>query len=186
MSLSIKSARLANRGPANMQGGILGDLWGAAKGAVGGAVGAVFRGGNPLAGAVGGAVRGFKGGPAPIRALPIPGIAGSGSVVPGPTFGFAGPNGQNGGGGAYAVSPAGTVIACPRGTHANASDYFLKDGSFIAKGSRCVQNRRRNPMNPRALGRAISRVESGKRWQSKLGEITTKRFTAAGNRKACD
>lgn len=186
MSLSIKSARMANRGPANMQGGILGDLFGGAVGAVKGAVGAVFRGGNPLTGAIGGAVRGFVGKPAPVALPPMP-MPGTGSAMlyPAPGQFIAGPNG-NGKNRPYAVSPAGTVIACPKGTHANESDYFLKDGSYVAAGSRCVKNRRRNPMNPRALGRAIARVESGKRWQSKLGEITTKRFTAAGNRKACD
>ena len=78
----------------------------------------------------------------------------------------------------------GLKLACPSGFHANKSGYFLIDGSFIEKGSRCVKNRRRNPMNPRALDRAISRVDSGKSLQGKLATITTAKWTAGGQRKA--
>jgi len=73
----------------------------------------------------------------------------------------------------------------PKGFHLNKSDYFLKNGTFIAKGSVFVKNRRRNPLNPRALRNAIGRVDAGKIWQGKLNEITTGKFTSAGNRKAC-
>jgi hypothetical protein len=45
-----------------------------------------------------------------------------------------------------------------RATHSNKSGYHLKDGTYVAPGSRCVANRRRNPLNPRALSRAMSRV----------------------------
>jgi hypothetical protein len=45
-----------------------------------------------------------------------------------------------------------------RHTHANKSGYFLKGGTYVAPGTRCVANRRRNPLNPRALSRAMSRV----------------------------
>lgn len=48
-------------------------------------------------------------------------------------------------------------MACPSGYHANKSDYFLKDGTYVAEGTRCVRNRRMNPLNPRALRRGISR-----------------------------
>ncbi len=82
-----------------------------------------------------------------------------------------------------AGAPAGMKIACHSGYHANKSDYWLKDGSFVAKGTRCVRNRRRNPMNPRALSRAISRVDSGKALQGRLAEITTAKWTGAGKRK---
>lgn len=47
--------------------------------------------------------------------------------------------------------------ACPRGSHLNKSDYFLKDGTFVPRGSRCVSNRSRNVLNSRALTRANSR-----------------------------
>lgn len=77
----------------------------------------------------------------------------------------------------------GLKVACESGFHANRSSYFLTDGTFIEKGSRCVKNRRRNPMNPRALDRAIRRVDSGKRLQHKLSEITTAKFSSSGKRK---
>lgn len=73
----------------------------------------------------------------------------------------------------------------PKGYHLNKSDYWLKDGTFVPKGSRYVKNRRRNPLNPTALRRAVGRVDAGKIWQAKLHEIETAKFTKAGNRKAC-
>lgn len=69
-------------------------------------------------------------------------------------------------------APAGTRIACPSGHHPNKSDYTLLDGSFIAKGSRCVKNRRRNPLNPRAASRAIARIASAKKATAMLGRVT--------------
>jgi len=53
--------------------------------------------------------------------------------------------------------------ACPAGEHPNKSSYFLKDGTFVPEGSRCVKNRRRNPLNPRAASSAISRLEGTKK-----------------------
>ena len=69
------------------------------------------------------------------------------------------------------------------GYHLNKSDYFLRDGTFVPKGTRWVKNRRRNAMNPKALTRAIQRVEAGKSWQAKLSGITTAKYTASGKRK---
>jgi hypothetical protein len=77
----------------------------------------------------------------------------------------------------------GTRLACPAGFHPNKSDYFLRDGTFVAEGTRCVKNRRRDPLNPRALRSAIGRIDAGKQWQSKLREIETGRHTKAGTRK---
>ncbi len=62
--------------------------------------------------------------------------------------------------------------ACANGHHLNKSDYFLKDGTFIQKGSRCVKDRRKNPLNPRALSSAIKRVESAKKKEQVLKRIT--------------
>jgi hypothetical protein len=45
----------------------------------------------------------------------------------------------------------------PSGFHWNKSDYFLKDGTFVPKGTKIVKNRRRNSLNPRALGRITIR-----------------------------
>lgn len=53
-----------------------------------------------------------------------------------------------------------TGLACPPGFRANKSDYWLKNGTYVPKGTRCVRIRRRNPLNPRALDRATSRVAS--------------------------
>lgn len=81
--------------------------------------------------------------------------------------------------------PAGMKLACPGGFHPNKSSYFLSDGTFIPEGSKCVKNRRRNPMNPRALDRAIGRLEGAKRLQSKLRGFSTPKYTAAGTKKDC-
>jgi hypothetical protein len=45
-----------------------------------------------------------------------------------------------------------------RAAHLNRSGYHLKNGTYVAPGTKCVANRRRNPLNPRALSRAMSRV----------------------------
>ena len=79
----------------------------------------------------------------------------------------------------------GVGIGCPKGHRPNKSDYFLRDGTFIEAGSVCVKIRRRNPMNARALSRAIGRVDGGKRLQHRLAQIETGKFTKAGNRKDC-
>lgn len=77
------------------------------------------------------------------------------------------------------------AVACPSGFHPNRSSYFTLAG-FVPKGTRCVKNRRRNPMNAQALDRAIRRVDAGKGLQGKLAEITTKKWTASGKKKeAC-
>lgn len=59
------------------------------------------------------------------------------------------------------VSPLGTIGIAgeqPRGYHRNASDYFLKDGTFIPKGSRWVKNRHMQPTNFRALKKGLRRA----------------------------
>lgn len=79
--------------------------------------------------------------------------------------------------------PVGMKLACPSGYHPNKSDYFLKDGTFVAQGTKCVKNRRRNPANMRALDRAMTRLDMGKRLQAKLRSYSTKNYTATGKRK---
>jgi len=73
----------------------------------------------------------------------------------------------------------------PSGYHLNKADYFLRDGTFVPKGTRYVKNRRRDPLNPRALRNAIARVDAGKTWQGKLREIETGKYTKAGAKKSC-
>jgi len=73
---------------------------------------------------------------------------------------------------------------CPRGHHPNKSSYFLKDGTFVEKHSKCVKHRRRyNPANAQATSRSIGRVNSAKRMQGALSQISTGKYTASGKRK---
>lgn len=75
---------------------------------------------------------------------------------------------------------------CRKGFHANKSSYWLKDGTFVEKGSRCVRDRRRyNPANAGATSRSIGRINSAKRMQAKLATISTAKYTAAGKERAC-
>lgn len=69
----------------------------------------------------------------------------------------------------------GTKVACPPGYRPNKSSYFLTDGTFVPKDSRCVKIRRRNPLNPRALDRAMGRLTSAKRAAKKLGRVTIRK-----------
>ncbi len=73
--------------------------------------------------------------------------------------------------------PAGPGVACPSGFHPNKSSYWTNAG-FVARGTKCVRNRRRNPLNPRALDRAISRITSAKRASKKLGRVTIRKACA--------
>ena len=73
------------------------------------------------------------------------------------------------------VEPFGNGGGGMPGHHLNKSDYWLKDGTFVPKGSRWVKNRRRNPLNPRAASRAISRLESAKKATAKINRITIRK-----------
>lgn len=78
------------------------------------------------------------------------------------------------------------VGGCPRGFHPNKSSYYRQvEGGvvYVPKGTLCVKNRSRNPMNSRALRRAVGRVDAAKIWQGKLAEISTAKYTASGKRK---
>lgn len=208
MSASIKAARASVVGrssPGLPQGdpGLFGGLFGALKGGLKG------LSGGPL-GVITGSAEGFRAGfgrprvptpiqtptgpvlppiPAPIqiakRSLVANGANGRSTSVPvTSTPGLLSIIQQAIPGGATGMQVAGAAVQ-PRGFHANKSDYFLKDGTFVPKGSVWVKNRRRNPLNARALRNAIGRVDAGKVWQSKLHEISTGKFTAAGTRKSC-
>ncbi len=78
----------------------------------------------------------------PLPAVPVPGITGVVQrFLPGGATGFECPPGGG----------------CPSGFRPNRSAYFLKDGTFVAPGSRCVRIRRINPANGKAVRRAIRR-----------------------------
>jgi hypothetical protein len=51
---------------------------------------------------------------------------------------------------------------CPSGYHPNKSGYYTK-GGYVAPGTACVKNRKRNPLNPRAASRAMARLTSAKK-----------------------
>lgn len=116
---------------------------------------------------------------------------------PPPSFGFAGPQlpvtrtpGFRGAaqrfipGGAtgfeVSVPQAGMQLACPSGWHPNKAAYFLRDGSFVAEGSRCVRNRRRNPGNMRAFDRSVSRVVATKSALAGAARVTVRPKCPAG------
>lgn len=147
--------------------GVLSFLGKAVKGVVGGAVGFVTGG-------VGGAVRGAAQG----LGITLPGQARQQSPVQGTALApaqqdyFAGASigGERGirvgversvavtttGMGSAPLALA-SGAQCPKGYHPNKTSYFLNDGTFIAKGSRCVKYRRMNVLNPRALRKGIRR-----------------------------
>lgn len=79
------------------------------------------------------------------------------------------------------------AIGCPQGYKPNKSGYYRRirspgnpEGSvfYIAPKSRCVKIRKRNPANPRAADRAVNRIQSAKRFATKMNRITI--------RKKCD
>jgi hypothetical protein len=191
MSLSVKAARMRGGAmPSAMMRqrygdpGLFGFLGKVGKAALGGAVGLATGG---LQGAISGAVTPFVGsrpaasvpqGPGRPPALNLPMVAprGAGFTTPvGRVSMFEKPS-SNG---------VGTKLACPSGFHANKADYFLRDGTFVPAGTKCVKNRRRNPMNVRALRSSVARIDSAKIWQGKLRGIETDKYTKAGNKKDC-
>jgi len=58
---------------------------------------------------------------------------------------------------------------CPQGFHPNKSDYMTKAG-FVAQGSKCVRNRRRNLSNGRANTRSLRRMAAWDKQERKLGK----------------
>jgi hypothetical protein len=74
-----------------------------------------------------------------------------------------------------AVAPVGGD-GCPKGYRLNRSDYFLKDGTFVPAGTRCVRMRRTNPTNVRALRRALRREEQFIRLARRTGLVRVPRF----------
>jgi len=63
----------------------------------------------------------------------------------------------------------------PTGYKPNKTSYFLKSGQFIEAETVWVRNRRRNPLNPRAFDKALGRIESAKKFGSRLGRVTIRK-----------
>lgn len=71
--------------------------------------------------------------------------------------------------------PAAQNGACPKGHHLNKTGYYSRRaGGWVAAGTVCVKNRRRNPLNPRALSRSISRISSAKNAAKFLSRVTVR------------
>jgi len=131
--------------------------------------------------------------------IPTPGFAGRVQrILPGGSTGFTtiprslipkGPGGilsafpgVTGGVTGFAEpSRAATVNGCPtdeprvcppRGFHLNKSSYFLRDGTFVDRGTKFVRNRRLDNANGRAQGHAITRLEKGAENAKKLLKAT--------------
>jgi len=58
---------------------------------------------------------------------------------------------------------------CPSGFHPNKSSYMTASG-FVAQGTKCVRNRRRNLSNGRANTRALRRMAAWDKQERKLGK----------------
>lgn len=181
MSLATKSAMARRRPIAGRPGQYQGD-----PGILGGILGGIggFLTGGPV-GAVAGALGGFKGVSKPpattpgLSAVPTSGLLanfGGGSQLPAaiPRPGVSGavqrilPGGESG------YMSAGV----PKGMRLNKSGYWLKSGEYVPPGTRYVKSRRRNPLNPKAASRAISRLESAKKAVKRLNRITIRKATS--------
>lgn len=99
-----------------------------------------------------------------------------GSAMPGTGFGVPVPSGS-----VPVDTSGGGMIACKPGYRMNKSKYFTERDIFGVKtggitihnpGTKCVKSRRMNPLNPRAISRAIRRLESAKRATSRLSRVS--------------
>lgn len=111
---------------------------------------------TPLGGAcIGGCAQLVTSGPiVPPSPVPQPGTDPFSPVTP--------VNGGGGNGGGAAAPPTSRfACALPNGRQGkpNKSGYFLRDGTFVAPGSRCVSRRSTNFANPDAAKRAVRRLE---------------------------
>ena len=179
MSLAMKAAR---RRGAMGDPGIFGFIGSAIK-TVGGVVGELLPG--PAGTVVKGITNALPGknllaprapaGPGlamPTGTMPTLGFPTTGA--PGTGFGAVPPpSGSGGGGGGTMTNGKGCTI----GFRPNKTSYYVRNplglgGNQIEIGERCVKRRRMNPLNPRAISRAIRRLESAKRATSRLSKVS--------------
>jgi hypothetical protein len=166
MSLAVKQARYVATGDPGLFGSIGKFLGGVARVATG-VVGTILPGPVGFAARLASKALGAGGQPQAVAPYQPPVSFAGGRPA---AFGRGGVPAQITG--ATAAVPVGPAMACPPGMRANKSAYFLRDGSFVPKNSRCVAIRRRNPGNSRANDRAIGRIESAKKMAARLGRIT--------------
>lgn len=202
MSMAIKVSKAQYRGDPGLFGFV-----GKAIGSIANIAGSVIPG--PLGGvakAVGSvlAPRPTTNRPSILVSQPIPGsVMTAGAIppltaMPGSGVSIGGPKGIQIGTfaapGTSLPSPVssgplvGTQGAAPctaKGYHHNKTGYFTKKYGYIEKGTICVKNRRRNPLNPRALSRAMARLESAKKATRCLARysIREKKSCSCGGRR---
>jgi len=100
-----------------------------------------------------------------VQVVPTPGMLGLAQrAIP---FGATG----------FQVAAPLTGNGCPQGFHPNKSDYFTKAG-FVAEGSKCVKNRRRNLSNGRANTKSLRRMAAWSKQEKK--RIKTMKEIARG------
>lgn len=190
MSLHMTTSRWGNCGDPGLFGFLGNAIKGVAGGFLtGGPVGAILGGTSAVVGSMGGPKTVKQAKYANILQIaqqkPIygtPGIMKQSSGAMFPTIAPARPALQAGSGvyagpggvavGKYNMAPGGSApqgSAAAAGTpcglkghHMNKSGYYTQAG-YVAPQTKCVRNRRRNPLNPRALSRAMSRVASAQR-----------------------
>lgn len=63
----------------------------------------------------------------------------------------------------------------PAGYKLNETGYFLKDGTYVEPYSKWVKIRQRNPLNPKAASKAISRLESAKKAIQKINRFSIRK-----------
>ncbi len=180
MSLAVTVARAGSQG-GTMRPGMAGDPGlGSFLGGVVRGIGRGIAGG--LTGGVGGAIsaiaagRGQRSGVPNVPVMPgLPSFAPQGGGRNGRVF--AEPSAVRRG--RQAAIPFGRTgletVACPSGHRPNKTSYFLNDGTFIEVGTRCVKNRKRNPLNPRALSKAMGRLTSAKLASKAMGRISIRK-----------
>lgn len=125
----------------------------------------------------------------PSSVFPIS-IGGSRGINIGTAPTLTGPGGQPFGAGGLPYAPVGPTTGalvgtgahtpCARGYHYNRTGYFTKKYGYIEPGSVCVRNRRRNPLNPRALSRAMARLASAKKATRCLARYSIRERKACG------
>jgi len=192
MSVAIKRAKYM--GDPGLFGSIGKFLGGAAKTVAGAATG--FLGGGPL-GALGGALKGAGVIKAPTYApQPTAQVYRGGmmtSQVAMPGTGTRGPLALGRPGMQYPARTAPPAYPTPArdfppsreegppgpGYHLNKAGYYRSTPAgttvYVPAESVWVKNRRRNPLNPRALDRAMGRVTSAKAASKKLSRITIRK-----------
>lgn len=196
MSLQVKAAkaglRSGYRGDPGLFGSIGKFIGGVGKAAVG-AVGGMLTGG-PL-GAVGGALKGAGIIKTPAIQTPATnyaqytgGMMNSGVSMPGVGRSLGPLNGYQYPATTTTGVPATQTRAFPArreegppgpGYHLNKGGYYRRTpaGSvvYVPAETVWVRNRRRNPLNPRALDRALGRVTSAKAASKKLSRVTVRK-----------